>query len=209
MNNVFQHRPCNIRYAVHARTGNYTPELLQTHRTATRSFLYINRLHGVDDFGPVPDWSNRHDLLALARCAPQRATGNPALDGIRLWEQADAHARDYRPDEPACAHMVGSLPVGEDLRGWRNLIVGFAEDYLTSQGMVVDWAIHHREESDAMPAIAPHAHLLITTRVYDPAHPDVGKIRQTWLRTANARKALAQKWWERSGIYPASYALAA
>ncbi len=209
MSTIHLDRPFNLRYAVHARTGNYTPELLQTHRTAKRSFLYINRLHGVDDFGPVPDWSVRNDLVASGRCAPQRATTNPTLDGVRLWEQADAHARAFRPEEPACAHAVCSLPQGEDVKGWRNLIEGFAEDYLTSQGMVVDWAIHHRAESEVLPAIAPHAHLLITTRVYDPVRPDCGKIRQTWIRTERARKTLAEKWWARAGIIPRAYAMAA
>lgn len=52
------------------------------------------------------------------------------------------------------------------------------------------------------PEILPHVHLLITTRAYDPGHPDVGRIRQTWIRTDRARKALAEKWWACSGMLP-------
>lgn len=206
MFSLYHDRPFNIRYAVHQHTSRYTPELLRTHRTARASWLYINRGRGADAFGPTPDWSLRDDLAANGRCAPARAN-QPALDGIGLWDQADRHAATIRPDEPVVAHAVGSLPLGEDAAGWRNLVEGFAEDHLTSQGMVVDWAIHHRAATDDRPEILPHVHMLISVRVYDPAHSDVGRIRQTWLRTDKARKALAEKWWTHSGLMPRNYAL--
>ncbi len=201
-------RPFNIRLAVHERSARYTPELLQTHRTARASWLYVHRQHGADRFGPTPDWRNRDDLVAHGRCAPARAC-QPSLDGIGLWTQADQHAAVIRPDEPACIHAVGSLSQGNDIASWRTLIEGFAEDHLTSQGMVVDWAIHHRQAGADKPEILPHCHLLITSRVYDPTHADLGRIRQTWLRTEKARKALAEKWWKESGMVPRSYATAA
>lgn len=201
-------RPFNIRLAVHERTGRYPPELLQTHRTARASWLYVHRQHGTDRFGPTPDWSTRDDLVAHGRCAPARGC-QPSLDGIQLWDQADRHAGAMRPDEPACVHAVGSLPQGQDVAGWRSLIEGFAEDFLTSQGMIADWAIHYRPPSGDGAEILPHCHLLITSRVYDPAHVDVGRIRQTWLRTEKARKALAEKWWKASDMVPRSYAAAA
>ncbi len=208
MFSLYHDRPFNIRYAVHERTGRYTPELLRTHRTARASFLYIHRAYGSDMFGPTPDWSRRDDLVAHGRCAPTRGA-HPALGGIGLWDQADRHAATIRPDEPVCAHAVGSLPEGQDVAGWRNLIEGFCEDHLASQGMIADWAIHHRSAAGDTPAILPHVHLLITTRVYDPAHADAGRIRQTWLRTDKARKALAEKWWAHAGMMPRSYAMAA
>jgi len=99
--------------------------------------------------------------------------------------------------------------MGEDLAGWRNLVTGFCEDRLAAQGMVCDWAIHHRAADDQRPAILPHVHMIITTRVYDPGHVDVGKVRQAWLRTDRARKALAEDWWEHVGMVPPAYALAA
>ncbi len=202
---LYHDRPFNIRYAVHQHTGRYTPELLRTHHTARASWLYINRRHGIDAFGPTPDWSVRDDLVAHGRCAPSRAK-HPSLDGLALWDQADHHAAAIRPDEPACVHAVGSLPLGEDVAGWRNLIEGFCEDHLTSQGMVVDWAIHHRAAIDDRPEILPHVHMLITTRVFDPSHADAGRIRQTCVRTEKARKALAEKWWAHTGLLPRSYA---
>jgi hypothetical protein len=148
MFSLYHDRPFNIRYAVHQHSGRYTPELLRTHRTARASFHYITRKHGADLVGPTPDWSARDDLLASGRCAPARVD-HPSLDGIGLWDQADAHAAVIRPDEPVCAHSVGSLPVGEGLAGWRNLIEGFCEDHLVAQGVVTDWAIHHREVLDS------------------------------------------------------------
>jgi len=208
MTTLYTSRPFNLRYAVRQRTARYTPELLRTHRTAQASWLYIHRRHGIDDFGPTPDWSQRDDLVAAGRAAPARAN-DPALDGVRLWMQADVHAAAIRPDEPACAHAVGSLPMGEDIAGWCNLVTGFCEDHLVSQGMVCDWAIHHRDADGERPAIPPHVHMIVTTRVYDPAHADLGKVRQAWLRTDRARKALAEKWWEHVGIVPPAYAPAA
>ncbi|WP_137787745.1 MobA/MobL family protein [Sphingomonas sp. 3P27F8] len=208
MFSLYHDRPFHTRYAVQQHNGRYTPELLRTHRTARASWLYIHRKHGTDLVGPTPDWSVRDDLVATGRCAPARAN-NPSLDGLGLWDQADTHAARIRPDEPACAHSVGSLPIGGSVTEWQNLVEGFCEDFLTSQGMVADWAIHQRVADGDRPAILPHCHLLITMRSYDPANADVGRIRQNWLRSEKARKALAEKWWAYSGIAPRSYALAA
>lgn len=208
MTYLHQDRPFNIRYSVREHQGKYTPELLRTHRTAVAGYLYINRLSGQDEFGPRPDLSDRGDLIASGRCAPARAQ-NPALLDIGLWQQADIHAKLYRPEEPVCAHLVGSLPIHDEPAAWRHLIEGFAEDHLVAQGMVADWAIHYRSEEEGMPAICPHVHMLVTTRCYDPTAADVGRIRQTWLRTDKARKAIAEKWWAHSGLYPRCYGIAA
>lgn len=208
MQTLYHTRPFNLRYAVWQHGDRYAADLLRTHRTAKASWLYIHRRHGIDDVGPTPDWSRRDDLVASGRCAPARGS-DPALDGVALWTEADRHARVFRPDEPACAHAVGSLPLGESVEGWRNLIEGFCEDHLTTQGMIADWAIHHREERDDAPAILPHVHLLVTMRVYDRTHTDLGRVRQTWLRTDNARKRIAERWWAHTGMMPVAYAMAA
>lgn len=201
MTTLYHDRPFNIRYPVREHGLKYTPELLRTHRTGRASWLYINRQHGIDDFGPTPDWSRRNDLVAAGRCGPQRAN-IPALEGIRLWASADQHAMLYRPDEPVCAHAVGSLPLHESSEGWRNLVEGFCEDHLASQGMLADWAIHYRSDEGEASEILPHVHLLITTRVFDPTHADIGRIRQTWIRTDRARKTFAEKWWAHTGMFP-------
>ena len=140
-------RPFNTRYVIRDRSSRYTPELLRTHRTAQASYAYINRQNSVDEWGPTPNWASRSDLAAAGRSTSARAAG-PKLAGISLWAQADENAARDRPDEPTIAHCVGSLPRHEDLAFWRNLIEGFAEDYLVARGMVVDWAIHHQAESD-------------------------------------------------------------
>ncbi len=208
MTTIHNIRPFNTRYVIRERSSRYTPELLRTHRTAQASYAYINRQNSVDEWGPTPNWASRSDLAAAGRCAPARAAG-PKLGGIALWAQADENAARYRPDEPTIAHCVGSLPRHEDLAFWRNLIEGFAEDYLVARGMVVDWAIHHQSEGDDQPEIAPHVHFLITLRGYDPEHRDYGKVRQNWLRTDNSRKRLAERWWDRTGIVPPEYVMAA
>ena len=208
MTTIHNIRPFNTRYVIRERSSRYTPELLRTHRTAQASYAYINRQNSVDEWGPTPNWASRSDLAAAGRCAPARAAG-PKLSGIALWAQADENAARYRPDEPTIAHCVGSLPRHEDLTFWRNLIEGFAEDYLVARGMVVDWAIHHQAESDDQSEISPHVHLLITLRGYDPEHRDYGKVRQNWLRTDNSRKRLAERWWDRTGIVPPEYVMAA
>ena len=208
MISIHDTRPFNTRYVIRERSSRYTPELLRTHRTAQASYAYINRQNSVDEWGPTPNWAARSDLAAAGRCAPARAA-DPKLSGIALWAQADDNACRYRPDEPTIAHCVGSLPRHEDALYWRNLIEGFAEDYLVARGMVVDWAIHHQAATDDQPEIAPHVHLLITLRGYDPEHRDYGKVRQNWLRTDNSRKRLAERWWAWTGIVPPQYVMAA
>lgn len=208
MSILYYERPFNTRYVVWEASGRQAPELLRTHRTARASWLYITRQHGIDAVGPLPDWSRRDDLIATGRCGPQRAA-DPLLDGVELWTQMDGHARTFRPDEPVCAHAVGSLPLGGDADSWRNLIEGFCEDHLSAQGMIADWAIHYRPGSDAAPEILPHVHLLITMRVYDRGLADIGRIRQTWLRTDKARKRMAERWWAHTGLYPRPYLMVA
>lgn len=208
MPTLYEDRPFNLRYSVLEHAGRYRPELLRTFRTAQANWLYINRQKGAGLYGPLPDWSQRDDLIATGRCGPKRSM-DPALAGVKLWLEADLQAQRYRPCEPVCAHAVGSLPMGLAHDAWIDLITGFCEDYLTPSGMIVDWAIHARDEDGVTPAIAPHVHLLITTRVYDRQHAEFGRLRQTWLRTEVARKRLGERWWTHTGLYPQSYRIAA
>lgn len=197
-------RPFNTRYIVREHTGHYRPELLRTHRTAKASWCYINRKACIDEFGPTSDWSKRDDLIMAGRCAPRRGIAS-CLEGAELWAQADANARLIRPEEPVAAHAVAALPRHASPEEWRNLIEGFCEDYTCALGMIADWAVHYREEAEGRRAIHPHVHILLTMRVFDRTLPEFGKVRKTWVRTENARKRLAERWWERSGIYPACY----
>ncbi|WP_415644351.1 MobA/MobL family protein, partial [Sphingomonas antarctica] len=172
-----------------------------THRTAKCSYWYINRMTGIDEVGPTPDYAARNDLVDRGRCGPSRAN-DPALDGIKLWELMDQVARINRPTEATLAHCVASLPIHETPATWRDIVEGFCEDHLASQGMVTDWAIHAQAEGEGERLILPHVHMLITTRGFDGSHVEFGKRRQNWLRTPAACKSLADKWYPLVGLYP-------
>lgn len=198
---IHQARPFNTRYVVAAAASPHGDDQRTTHRTARCNYWYINRMVGIDAFGPTPDFAARTDLVDRGRVGPSRAQ-DPAIEGIRLWEMMDEVASVIRPGEATLAHCVASLPIHESPAAWRDLIHGFAEDHLASQGMICDWAIHAQDESEGRPRILPHAHLLITTRVYDRSHVDFGKRRQAWLRTPAATRSLAEKWYAASGLFP-------
>lgn len=201
MISIHQSRPFNTRYAIWAPAGSVADEQRTTHRTAKCNYWYITRQHGIDEVGPVPNFATRTDLVAHGRVGPARAN-DPALDGVKLWALMDEVSRATRPGEATLAHCVASLPIHESASTWRDMVEGFIEDHLASQGMVVDWAIHAQDEAPGQRRILPHAHLLVTTRVYDRSHPEFGKRRQAWLRTPGSAKALAEKWYAVSGIYP-------
>ena len=125
-----------------------------TFRSATCNYQYIIRaVAGHDVFGATPDFSHRLDeLVTSGRAAPRRADTNN-LVGQRLWQEADRLALAHRTDQPAAWHCVGSLPSGLQLGDWRTIIDEFLEDHLVRQGMIIDWGIHHREETEELPGI--------------------------------------------------------
>lgn len=198
---LHQVRPFNTRYVVAGAVSPHIGDLRTTHRTARCNYWYINREDGVDEFGPTPNFAARTDLVDRGRVGPARAKDR-TLDGIKLWETMDAVARVIRPGEATLAHCVGSLPSAESPSVWRDMVEGFIEDHLATQGMVVDWAIHAQAEGPDRRLIPAHCHLLVTTRVYDRKHADFGKRRHTWLRTPAAAQSLAEKWYALTGIYP-------
>lgn len=198
---IHQSRPFNTSYVIWNPVSQGSEVTRAAHRTARCSYWYINRQHGIDDVGPTPNYAARNDLVDRGRVGPARAN-DPALDGIRLWAEMDKAARTIRPNEATLAHCIGSLPIHETPAVWRDMIEGFIEDHLASQGMVVDWAVHAQDETIDQRQILPHVHLLVTTRVYDRSHPEFGRRRQTWLRTPRAARALAERWYPLVGIYP-------
>ena len=196
---IHQQRPFNVQHVVPDRANSSEEKLIE--RTAVANYLYVNRLDGTDRFGAMTRWSARTDLIDAGRVAPQRAQ-HPLLAGVGLWQAMDEVGQRIRPGESIMAHSVGSLPVNEGPAYWRNLIIGFAEDHFAAQGMVVDFAIHHAAAGADRPEILPHVHLLVTTRVFDPTSDRFGKRQQTWLRTPDACKAMADRWFAATGIYP-------
>ena len=198
---IHQQRPFNVQHVVPDRANPGEERLIE--RTAVANYLYINRLDGIDRFGAMTRWSARTDLIDAGRVAPQRAQ-HPLLAGAGLWQAMDEVGQRIRPGESIMAHAVGSLPENEGPAYWRNLVTGFAEDHFASQGMVLDFAIHCAAASADRPEILPHVHLLVTTRVFDPTSDRFGKRQQTWLRTPDACKAMADRWYAATGIYPPS-----
>ncbi|TPG10835.1 MobA/MobL family protein [Sphingomonas oligophenolica] len=196
---IHQQRPFNVQHVVPDRANSGEGKPIE--RTAVANYLYVNRLDGIDRFGAMTRWSARTDLIAAGRVAPQRAE-HPLLAGVGLWQAIDDVGQRIRPGESIMAHAVGSLPVNEDPEYWRQLVVGFAEDHFASQGMVLDFAIHYAAACADRPEILPHVHLLVTTRVFDPTSDRFGKRQQTWLRTPDACKAMADRWFAATGIYP-------
>lgn len=174
-----------------------------TFRSATCNYQYIVRaLAGQDVCGMTPDFSTRLDELIMSgRAAPRRAdTGT--LVGQRLWQAADRSALAHRLDRPVAWHCVGSLPTGLQLPDWRMIIDEFLEDHMVRQGMIIDWAIHHREETEELPGILPHVHFLVTARGWDPKRKP-GAVMQNWLATHASRRRHAERWYVLTEMFPA------
>ena len=201
---VHQSRPFNTTYVIWDPVKHNGEVQRAAHRTAKCSYWYIRREHGIDEVGPTPNYAARTDLIDTGRVGPARANDS-ALEGIKLWAAMDQAARTIRPSEATLAHCIGSLPIHETPATWRDLVEGFIEDHLASQGMVVDWAIHAQDEAPDQRQILPHVHMLVSTRCYDRTHLEFGRRRQTWLRTPKAAKALADKWYPLVGIYPSGH----
>ena len=192
-------RPFTIRPVI----LNAADDKRATFYTATCNYLYLTRAPAGDDIrGATPDFSVRGDLAALGRGAPLRADSE-SYHGQRLWQTADRHAQDQRPSEPVAWHAVGSLPVGFQMSNWRATIDAFIEDRLVTQGMIVDWAIHARDETAEQPGVLPHCHMLITARAWDLKRR-AGMVMPTWLRSHASRREHALAWYELTKMYPAA-----
>lgn len=192
-------RPFNIRPVILAAPN----EKRATFRTSTCNYLYMVRSPSAADLlGNTPDFSNRLDeLVASGRAAPRRGHCE-SLAGQRLWHEADRLAQEIRPDQPVAWHAVGSLPAELQLSDWRQIIDAFCEDSLVAQGMIVDWAIHSRAETEAAPAVLPHVHLLVTARCWDPARKP-GAVMQHFLRTHASHCRRAEEWYRLTEMKPA------
>ena len=198
MPNLHTCRPFTIRPVI----VNASDDKRATFHTATCNYLYLTRAEASEDIlGVTPDFSVRTDLVALGRGAPLRADSE-AYHGLRLWQAADRNALVQRPSEPVAWHAVGSLPAGLSMSDWQQIIDTFIEDRFVRQGMIVDWAIHHREETAEVAEIFPHIHMLITTRAWDQKR-NPGMVMPTWLRSHASRRGHADTWYKLTEMYPA------
>lgn len=202
MSKVHTARPFNLRYVCRDSIGEGGQDFRATHQTAECNYLYITRQNGRDEVGPTPDFASRSaDLVDTGRVAPLRAAKLP-ITGKSLWVQADNWSRQRRPELASAMHAVASLPVDRTPDDWRHMIIGLCEDYIMSQGMIVDWSIHSLGGADDEWQVHPHAHLLITARAWDEARGP-GRRPVGWFCREPQVRDLAEAWYAASGMYPA------
>ena len=206
MTTIHEARPFNLRYIVREPCGIHGDDLRATHRTAYCNYLYITRQNGEDEYGPTPDFAARGDLVAHGRVGPIRSFA-PALAGAAIWQAADLASRDRMPDRATAMHAVGSLPPEVGRAQWRLITAAFCEDQFAAKGMVADWAIHYRDGDVGGTAIAPHMHIVATSRMWDARDP--GRWQKAWLATPASVRALADAWYATTGLYPVGYVPAA
>lgn len=195
--------PFNARPVCAAgRESRSTEGPYSTHYTATASFFYINRIAGSDRFGAVPDgYVHRDDLVASGRCNPQKLP--PRLrSGDTLWREADDAAALEGPRAITATHIVADLPRDADPTRWGWLVEHFAYRHLVDKGMIVDWAIHHRQGAGGNPEGVPHVHLLATARFWRPGGR-FGSPQWQWLANADQIRTAEDDWFRTISLRPA------
>ncbi len=163
-----------------------------THASATASYHYITRTVGRDDQGSI-DFSHRDDLVGYGLELPANHP-NWATEEGRIWRELDAATATMPADTVRAWHVVVSLPPEGDADEW----VAMVRDYATAiavAGPVVAWAIHARGDGADGWAIPPHAHLLLTTRVWRH-HARHGLPVASWSGAA-MREHLHSRWLEK------------
>lgn len=167
----------------------------RTFWTATANALYIVRRNGEDVFGPTPDFAAKladcPDLVAHGRRGPIGCDA-PNIDGLGLWQAADAAALVDRPSQPVAFHAIGWLPTASDEAGWIELILQFLDEQIVTNGMIADWAIHARPDDNGGGIKKPHMHAVITSRFWKG--PRVGQPQAAWFATAKRRNAAGDAW---------------
>ncbi|EZP73066.1 hypothetical protein BV96_01256 [Sphingomonas paucimobilis] len=131
-----------------------------THASAWANHVYIMRGAGSDDRGTL-DYRHRTDLVAHGLELPSRHPVWATEDG-RIWRELDAATATLAPDAIRAWHLVVTLPPELDEDQWIATVRRYAREVIAVHGPAVAWAIHAPEAPDAH----PHAHLLMTTRVW-------------------------------------------
>jgi hypothetical protein len=135
-----------------------------THATVTANYLYVTRQAGHDGLGPL-DFRHRDDLIAHGLELPANHPRWAEEDG-RIWREADAATADLAPDAVRAWHVVVSLPKTCDTDDWIAMVRNYARTTIAAHGPAVAWAIHAKPDDDGGCCVPPHAHLVITTRVW-------------------------------------------
>jgi len=133
-----------------------------THASAFANYLYIVRGKGTDARGTV-DYRHRGDLVAHGLELPSDHPHWAREEG-RVWQELDAAAATLPADAVKAWHVVVTLPAEAAPDEWIAMVRRYARDSIAAHGPAVAWAIHADGSSEQ--GAPPHAHLLMTTRVW-------------------------------------------
>lgn len=135
-----------------------------THATVTANYLYVTRQAGCDALGPL-DFRHRDDLIAHGL---ELSANHPrwAEEDGRIWREADAATAGLAPDAVRAWHVVVSLPKTCDTDDWIAMVRNYARTTIAAHGPAIAWAIHAKPDGDGGCCVPPHAHLVMTTRVW-------------------------------------------
>lgn len=155
-------RPVSIRPISSTGMRAMSGDRRATLAGAEANYLYITRGHGTDARGPL-DYRARGDLVAHGLQLPPR---HPcwATEPGRIRRELDRIMAGEAPDAISAWHVVVSLPDDRESDCWVHMVREYAATTIAQHGPAVAWAIHFRPRSSPEGPIAPHAHLLLTTR---------------------------------------------
>jgi hypothetical protein len=170
-------RAVSIRPISAAGFSLYDTDRRATHATVTANYLYVTRQAGHDALGSL-DFRHRDDLIAYGLELPANHPRWAEEEG-RIWREADAASVDLALDAVRAWHIVVSLPSDLDADEWITMVRDYALVTIAAHGPAVAWAIHAKPDGDGGRGVPPHAHLVMTTRVWrhDARH---GHTVPTW-----------------------------
>lgn len=184
----FKVRPISEQWRFFDRSPAY--------KTAVANVAYIWRdSSAVDRFGQMPAKfaERRYELqgagLILPGSAPVWAT-----KGYKIWEEADiATVATGDPTAVSAWHVLMEIPETVSPGSWTPLVTGFVERELCALGAATAWAIHAVDGADHDWIVRPHAHLIVTSRVWrhDRRH---GQRHPAWAGSLGTQKRLEFAW---------------
>lgn len=179
----------NVKTTLHARRvvsirpisakgfGLFETDRRATHATVTANYLYITRQAGHDALGSL-DFRHRDDLIAFGLELPASHPRWAEEEG-RICREADVATTHLAADAVRAWHLVITLPETCNADDRVTMVRDYARITIAAQGPAVTWAIHAKPDGAGGWAVPPHAHLLMTTRVWrhDARH---GRTVPTW-----------------------------
>lgn len=157
-------RAVSIRPISAAGYRRFDTDRRATHATVTANYLYVTREAGHDALGRL-DFRHRNDLVAYGLELPANHPRWAEEDGL-IWREADAATADLPPDAVRAWHVVVTLPETCNADDWIAMVREYARNTIAAHGPAVTWAIHATPDGTGGWCVPPHAHILITTRVW-------------------------------------------